>query len=660
VKGGYRGADVTERAIEAFVRERPRRVRIEAIQPVLDGGRYPVKRIAGDEVEVFADLVADGHDELGGVVAFRHAREPGWQTVPLASAGNDRWRARFTVSELGTYRFAIEAWIDAFATWRHALDKKLRAGVDVRIDLLSGAALVEAALGRSGGDEVLAAAARLLGATQRPSSERIACAFDEELAARMRAHPDRAATARSPEFAIRVDRERARFSAWYELFPRSFGKNGAHGTFRDAEAMLPYVADLGFDVVYLPPIHPIGRTRRKGPNNRLEAAPGDPGSPWAVGAREGGHTAIHRQLGNDEDFAHFVAAAAQQGLEVALDIALQASPDHPWVLEHAEWFRAAPDGTIQCAENPPKRYEDIYPLDFETPEWRALWQALYEVFDHWIARGVRVFRVDNPHTKSLAFWEWCIATIVERHPDVVFLSEAFTRPKLMYALAKVGFSQSYTYFTWRTHAGELRDYMHELVHTPVAEFFRPNFWPNTPDILPPHLQGGERAAFVVRFALAALLSANFGIYGPAFELGEHVPRPGSDEYLDNEKYQLRRWNLADPRSLAPFIRRINRIRRAHPALQRNDGYAWHPTDNGALFAFSKRRAGDVVLVVINLDTRQRQSGHVELDLGALGLDGGASFRVHDLVGDAIYEWHGARNYVDLDPHVMPVHVFSIG
>jgi starch synthase (maltosyl-transferring) len=531
----------------------------------------------------------------------------------------------------------------------------------VSVDLLIGAQLVASAASNARGAdrEALDELAMILGAEDRALGERVAAALDPELEVLMARHPDRRDATRYQELAVIVDRERARFSAWYELFPRSWGRGRAHGTFRDAERMLPYIARMGFDVVYLPPIHPIGRTNRKGRNNALRTQTGDPGSPWAVGAAEGGHTAIHPELGSEEDFAHFCRSAHMYGLETALDIAFQASPDHPWVKEHPQWFRTRPDGSIQHAENPPKKYEDIYPIDFDSADWKALWHALLEVFQFWIDRGVRIFRVDNPHTKSLQFWQWCIDAIQRRHPDAIFLAEAFTRPKLMYALAKAGFSQSYTYFTWRNSSWELREYMHELVHTPVAQFFRPNFWPNTPDILPEHLQHGGRPAFVARLVLATMLSSNYGIYGPAFELMDNVARSGSGEYLDNEKYEIKEWRVDDPRSLRPLIARLNRIRRAHPALQRNDGYAWHQVDNGALFCFSKRHEDDVILVAVNLDFYFRQGGFVELDMPALGLGWDASFLVHDLISDAEYTWHGPRNYIELDPFSMAAHVFHV-
>jgi starch synthase (maltosyl-transferring) len=463
---------------------------------------------------------------------------------------------------------------------------------------------------------------------------------------------------RSEPRAVVVDPLHARFAAWYELFPRSTGAGGAHGTFRTAESWLPYIRDMGFDVLYLPPIHPIGRTHRKGRDNSTTAHAGEPGSPWAIGAAEGGHTSIHPELGSFEDFDRFVARAHEHELRVALDIAFQTSPDHPWVREHPQWFKRRADGTIQCAENPPKRYEDVYPFDFECDDWRALWTALRDVFLFWIDRGVTIFRVDNPHTKPIPFWEWCIASIKARHPEATFLAEAFTRPHLKYTLAKIGFTQGYTYFTWRSTKADLERYLHELVHTDVAQYFRPSFWPNTPDILPEDLQHGGRAAFVSRLVLAATLSSHWGIYGPAFELMEHVARPGSGEYLANEKYELKRWDITRSDSLARTIGVMNRIRREHPALQRNDGLCFHPTTDEMLLAYSKTHAEDAVLVVVSLDHHHRRSCFVELDLAALDVDASAPFQVHDLIGGGRYLWHGARNYVELDPS-MPAQIFAI-
>jgi starch synthase (maltosyl-transferring) len=473
--------------------------------------------------------------------------------------------------------------------------------------------------------------------------------------------PRQLATRYPKELEVLVDRERAAFSAWYEFFPRSTGKGGKHGTFADAERMLPYVKELGFDVVYLPPIHPIGHTKRKGPNNRPEASPGDHGSPWAIGSEEGGHDAVHPDLGTLADFRRFRERAESMGLEVALDVAFQVSPDHPWVREHPDWFRHRPDGSIHYAENPPKKYEDIFPFDFECEDWRGLWNGLKGVFEHWIREGVRIFRVDNPHTKSLAFWAWCIPHLKRRWPELIFLSEAFTRPRLMHHLAKLGFTQSYTYFTWRHHRWDITDYLTELTRSPARHYFRPSFWPNTPDILTETLQTGGRPAFLMRLVLAATMSSNYGIYGPAFELLEHAPREsGSEEYLSSEKYQLRTWDLERADSLRHVIARLNRARRQAPALQRNDNLVFHPTSNDELVAYSKRSArGDVVLCVVNLDPHHTQSGWTDLRMDALGVEGGADFQVHDVLSDARYHWHGPRNYVELNPWVFPAHVFRV-
>jgi starch synthase (maltosyl-transferring) len=642
------------------------RVLVLGLRPEIELGQYAAKTIVGDRFTVEADLVADGHDQLAGCLRYRHESDDTWQETPLApvlpGAGNDRWRGAFVTDRLGRWHYGVHAWVDAFATWRHGLERKAEAGVDVAVELLIGAELAAAAASRATGDDAAAlarSAARLRDASLS-MPERIAAALAPELAGRMARYPDRSLAAASPVRTAVADRPRARFSAWYELFPRSFGPPGRHGTLRDAEKLLPYIAELGFDVVYLPPIHPIGRTHRKGPNNSLQAGPDDPGSPWAVGGAEGGHTSIHPALGTLEDFEHFRRAAESHGLELALDIAFQASPDHPWVKEHPSWFRRRPDGTIQYAENPPKKYQDIYPFDFETEDWRALWEALAGVFFFWVERGVRIFRVDNPHTKPLRFWAWCIDRVKTRHPDVIFLAEAFTRPKLMYALAKCGFTQSYTYFTWRNTRHELETYLRELACTEVADFFRPSFWPNTPDILPETLQYGGRAAFVTRLILAATLSSNYGIYGPAFELMEQVARPGSGEYLDNEKYQLRIWDLDRADSLRHVIARVNRIRRSHPALQRTTGVEFHRCDNEHLICYSKRDESgrDLVLVVCNLDPHHRHAGWIELDLAALGVAPGTTFQVHDLLTDDRFLWTGPRNYVALAP-TMPAHVFRV-
>jgi starch synthase (maltosyl-transferring) len=647
---------------------------VEGVWPEIDAGTYPVKRVVGDRFTVEADLVVDGHDRLGGAVLYRHEREDTWREVRLSLLNNDRWQASFDLDRLGPWRYVIEAWIDHAATWLHALHVKHEAGgeslADLPIECLVGAQVCADAAGRAAASALpnapsdavrLRDAARNLGDTRIAVSDRVELALDPGLADILARWPDRARAARHRnELSVVVDPPRARFSTWYEFFPRSAGKPGVHATLRDAEARLPYVADMGFDVLYLPPIHPIGSAHRKGKNNTLKAEPGDVGSPWAIGAAEGGHTAVHPELGTIDDFRHFVETAAGLGIQVALDVAFQASPDHPWVKEHPAWFKHRPDGTIQYAENPPKKYQDIYPIDFESEDWRALWQELLAVFLFWIEQGVTIFRVDNPHTKSFYFWGWCIAELKARHPETMFLSEAFTAPKRMYALAKLGFTQSYTYFTWRESAWELQQYLTEITAPPVVEFFQPNFWPNTQDILPTHLAGHGRGAFTARLILAATLTANYGIYGPAFELMDNRLRPGSGEYLDNEKYELKQWDIDRPDSLRPLIRRINRIRRENPALQQNRTLRFHGSDNPNILCYSKHTddRANVVLVAVNLDDGGRQGGMLHLDTGELGV-GDQPFRVRDLVGGGRYTWQGPHNYVELDPYTLPAHVFLL-
>jgi starch synthase (maltosyl-transferring) len=637
-----------------------RRVIIDDLRPQV--GHYPIKRAIGEEVRVEADLLADGHDQLAGVL--RHRRPGGtWQETSLAFADNDTWCATFVVDAIGTWEFTVSGWVDGWATWAVGLRRKQEARQDIEVELQGGAAMAAEAAARARGEEraaLLALVARLR--DRGEATGRAEAALSPEIAALMRANADRAAaTTFEPPITVTVDPHRAGFSSWYEMFPRSTGAEGRHGTLRDAEQRLRYVAEMGFDVVYLPPIHPIGRTFRKGPDNSLQTSPSDPGSPWAIGSAEGGHKAIHPDLGTAEDFRRLVRAAREQGLEVALDIALQASPDHPYVAQHPEWFVHRADGSIQYAENPPKKYQDIYPFDFTGAAWRTLWRELRDIFFHWIEQGVTIFRVDNPHTKPIPFWEWCIRTVKARHPEAIFLAEAFTRPKLMYLLAKVGFSQSYTYFTWRATKAELTEYVRSLVETDVGEFFRPNFWPNTPDILPEHLQFGTRATFIARATLAATLSPNWGIYGPAYELQERVAREGAEEYAQNEKYQLRSWDLGRPDSLRPVLRRLNEIRKNNPALQRLAGTTFHETDNEFLLCYSRVTAdhGNAVLVVVNLDPHNQHAGWLTLELLALGLDKGSPFQAHDLMSDARFFWQGERAFVSLDPKVMPVHVFRL-
>lgn len=643
-----------------------KRAVIDRVYPEIDGGAFPVKRVVGETVTVEADIVADGHEILRSMLAYRPRGKRSWSEIEMEALGNDRYRATFTVESMGAWEYTVRAWVDHFETWRNGLEKKHAAAVDASIDLRIGGELVEAAAGRGKGKKAkrLAELASLMRDDEAELNERVEVALSTELHTLMLEHPDRSYAAEySRILTVWVDRERAAFSSWYEMFPRSTSQSpGLHGTFKDAEARLPYVAEMGFDVLYLPPIHPIGRTNRKGRNNALTAEPTDPGSPWAIGGSEGGHKSIHPELGGEEDFLHLVQSAKSYGIEIALDIAFQCSPDHPWVAEHPEWFTRRPDGTIQFAENPPKKYEDIYPINFESDAWKELWQELYSVFEHWIERGVKIFRVDNPHTKSFLFWEWLCGELREHHPEVLLLAEAFTRPKRMYRLAKIGFSQSYTYFTWRNSPVELREYLKELAHTEVREFFRPNFWPNTPDILHEDLQNGYRSSFMARLALAATLSSNYGIYGPAFELMEHEPRePGSEEYRNSEKYEIRSWDLEAYHSLAPFIGKINRIRRENPALQRTSNIQFHGCSNDSLLCFSKSTPdrSNVIFVVVNMDFRSAQEGMVEFFPAAVGIPSQPPFGVHDLITDQRYQWGSQWNFVRLDPFSYPVHIFRL-
>lgn len=644
-----------------------RRVLVEGVSPEVDGGRHPAKRILGDRVVVECDLVSDGHDAIAGRVLFRRAGTSVWQSAPLAPLGNDRYRGELPISEVGRWEFTFEGFVDAFTTWRHGTEKKSAAGQDIAVELIAGAKLVAAAALRAKATSHASAAlldevARIAGDPKRDAVERLRTIAATNVVQAMDQVPDLENASR-PErvHAIVVDPPLARFSAWYELFPRSLGAGGRHGTLRDVEQRLDYVASMGFDVLYLPPIHPIGRAFRKGPNNTLTAGPGDPGSPWAIGGEGGGHKAVHAELGTVDDLRRLVARAKEKRIAVALDIAFQASPDHPYVREHPEWFVHRADGTIQYAENPPKKYQDVYPFDFECDDWQGLWAELLSVFTFWCEQGVRVFRVDNPHTKALRFWEWCISEVKAKYPETLFLAEAFTRPKLMYALAKLGFSQSYTYFTWRHTKPEFEAYLRELSSVPVSDFYRPNFWPNTPDILPEHLQHGGKPTFLLRMLLASTLSSNWGIYGPTFELMEHVPRPGAEEYIDSEKFQLRSWNVDDPRSLKDVITLVNKARRDNPALQQTERITFHPTSNEAIMAFSKRTAdfSNVVLVVANLDTRHRHEAWIDLDLSALGVQPGEGFQVHDLLSAERTHWSSGRAYVQLDPELFPANLFVV-
>jgi len=640
---------------------------IDAVLPAVDGGRFPIKRIAGETVEIEAHCFTDGHDKLRVVLRWQCIGARDEYEVEMKPYPNDVWRAEFAPPRAGRYRYTVAAWVDHFESWRGELERR-EDRTDICMALLVGSALIETAARRAQGGDAqildewsahLRAAAADGGGD--PAAQK-AMALDAARAAIVARYADRSlAETRSLELV--ADRKRAGFSSWYEMFPRSASSEpGRHGTFQDVEARLPYLADMGFDVLYFPPIHPIGRINRKGVNNTLAAKPGDVGSPWAIGAAEGGHKDILPQLGTFEEFHRLLAKSRELGIEIALDLAFQCAPDHPYVKAHPAWFKHRPDGSVQYAENPPKKYQDIYPFDFETEDWRALWKELKSIVDFWIGHGVNIFRVDNPHTKAFVFWEWLIYGVKRDHPDVIFLAEAFTRPKLMHALAKLGFSQSYTYFTWRNTKQELTEYFTDLALGPGRQYYRPNVWPNTPDILHETLQLGLRTVFAARLVLAATLCANYGIYGPTYELLESAPRePGSEEYRDSEKYQLRHWSVERSDSLWSLIARMNRIRRENAALQSDAGLHFCAVDNDQLIAYLKidPASGNAILTVVNLDPHRSQSGWVDLDVGALKLDAEQPYQVHDLLSDQRYLWRGRRNYVMLDPQRAPAHVFRL-
>jgi starch synthase (maltosyl-transferring) len=643
-----------------------KRIVIEGVKPEVDSGRFPIKRIIGDTLVIEADIFADGHDVLYAILLYRKEGNRDWIKTPMELLVNDRWRGSFIVSELGRYQYTLAAWVDRFSSWQEKLVRKLKARQTASIDFFEGSQLVEEVIHRTNKRDarIMLKWAESLRSPEVSQSAKTRLALSKKVSMLMIKYADRQfATTYPKELGVVVDCEKARFSTWYEMFPRSCSSEaGQHGTFDDCQRRLPYIMEMGFNVLYLPPIHPIGYTNRKGQNNVATANPNDPGTPWAIGSEEGGHKAVHPELGTLEDFRRLVSKAREYGIDIALDLAFQCSPDHPYVKEHPQWFRWRPDGTVQYAENPPKRYQDIYPIDFESEQWQELWKELKSIVLFWIDQGVRIFRVDNPHTKPFAFWEWLITEIKRDFPDVLFLSEAFTRPKVMYHLAKLGLSQSYTYFTWRNAKWELTEYFNELTQTDLKEFFRPNLWPNTPDILSDYLRDGGRPAFMARLVLAATIGANYGVYGPAFELCEnHRKDTTSEEYLDSEKYELKRWNIADPDSLKDFIARVNRIRMENPALKGDLNLRFHEVNNDQLICYSKRTEdhANVILVVVNLDYRYRQSGWISLSLEELGLRSNEIYEVHDLLVDTVYHWQGARNYVELDPRKIPAHILKV-
>jgi starch synthase (maltosyl-transferring) len=642
----------------------PVRTVVTHLAPEVECGRFPAKAIVGDSLSVTARVFADGHDVVRALLEFEEA-DGRARLLVMEDRGNDVFGASVVPTSLGRARFRVVGYVDDPHTWLDGARKKHAAQSFTALDALEGAVVLEAARDRADARSAGALDRVIAALRQRPPTgaalTRLLRAAEQALGA-LAAPAD--ATA-SPWREVWVDPVRAAFSAWYELFPRSAGDPGHHGTLRDVVRRLPYVRALGFDVLYLPPIHPIGHTARKGPNNAAQPAASANvlGSPWAIGSEEGGHTAIHPDLGTLSDFDRLREASEAAGLTLALDLAFQCSPDHPWVREHPEWFRHAPDGTIRHAENPPKRYQDIYPLDLAGEAYGPLWDACLEVVRFWIGHGVKTFRVDNPHTKPFDFWEWLIRAVRADHPDVVFLAEAFTRPAVMYRLAQLGFSQSYTYFAWRTRADEIRDYVRELQSWPVKDFFRPNFWPNTPDILTSFLQTGGPPAFAVRLVVAATLGSSYGVYGPAFEEMEARPlSPAGEEYLDSEKYQLRTWAWDPGRGLGPLIAQLNGLRRAHAALQRFGNVHFHASDNPELLVYSRRdeQSGDTLIMVVNLDPHWTQSGFVSLDLASVGIPGDREYRLRDLMDPAgvVYTWIGPKNFVRLDPRTSCAHILQ--
>lgn len=641
------------------------RVAIEDVQPAIDGGRFPVKRVVGDTLEVTADIFADGHDKIAACVQLRADGEADWLEAPMAFVDNDRWRGALPLTRNARHSFRVEAWRDLWATWRYDFVKKRDAGRDVSLELIEGRDLMEKAVAQAEGRGLATLKAHLdllSGVPDWDRGRRADILLGDTLAADMARFGPRTNRSRSPVFEVTVDRLAARFSSWYELFPRSMSDDpDRHGTFDDVIAKLPYVRDMGFDVLYFPPIHPIGRTNRKGRNNSLTPGPDDPGSPYAIGAEAGGHDAIHPELGTLDDFRRLVRAAKEHGLEIALDFAIQCSPDHPWIREHPEWFDWRPDGSIRFAENPPKKYEDIVNVHFYQGAIPDLWFALRDVVLFWVDQGVRIFRVDNPHTKPLPFWEWMIREVQDRHPDALFLAEAFTRPKMMKRLAKLGFTQSYTYFTWRRYKQELTDYLVELTQGPAKEFYRPNFFVNTPDINPPYLHSGNPAMFKARAALATTLSSVWGLYS-GFELCEGRPVPGKEEYLDSEKYEIRAWNWNDPRNIRDYVARLNRLRRDHPALQQLTNLQFHNAHHDGVLYYSKRTPGrdEVILVAVNLDP-DHTAHHVpiEVPVWLFGLPDDAAVQVEDLLSGGRWFWYGKWQSVTLDPAVNPAAIWRV-
>jgi starch synthase (maltosyl-transferring) len=643
-----------------------KRVIINGVSPEIDCGLFPVKRSIGDKVIVEADIIADGHDKLHAILLYRKDTDSKWNEVSMKFLENDRWHGNFTVTSLGRYQYTIKAGIDRFESWKDKLSRKLKAKQETNIDFLEGALLIEELLQQTAnqGTDALSEAIHSLHSKDNSRAIKIKTALSKKVGRLMDKYADRQFdTTYSKILEVVVDSKQACFSSWYEMFPRSCAsESGQHGTFNDCYRRLPYIAEMGFDILYLPPIHPIGHTNRKGKNNAIKANVNDPGTPWAVGTEAGGHRAVHPELGTISEFREFIRKAKGFNIKIAIDLAFQCSPDHPYVIKHPEWFRKRPDNSVQYAENPPKKYQDIYPLDFESEKWHELWDELKDIVYFWIKQGIHIFRVDNPHTKPFTFWEWLITQVKKDYPDIIFLAEAFTRPKIMYHLAKIGFSQSYTYFTWRNLKWEIIQYFNELSQTDVEEFFRPNLWPNTPDILSDYLRDGGRPAFITRLVLAATLGSSYGIYGPPFELCENRRKDTtSEEYMDSEKYELKNWDINNSISLKNIITKVNYIRRQNAALQNNLNLEFHEIDNDQLICYSKHTEdySNTLVMIVNLDYRYKQSGWITIPVEKLGFHSDQNYQVHDLLDDAVYQWKGNKNFIELNPLKMPAHILKI-
>lgn len=639
------------------------RVILENLSPELDAGRFYIKRVIGDHLQVEIDLFCDGHDVVNGHLLYKHHKQRKWRSAQLTHLTNDRWQAEFELDNLGLWQYKVAGWIDYALNWQHEIGKKIEGGQQVGVELLDGIQYLDFLLKKVAKvDKKQVEDWKALFAEPANYDEAIKVAVSDDLHALFLAHPAKTFAVEYPVREVFVDRKKAEFSAWYELFPRSASPiKGQHGTFADVENLIPRIAEFGFDTLYMPPIHPIGRKHRKGKNNSTTAKAGEPGSCWGVGAEEGGHHDILPELGSLKDFKKLVKTASGHGIEIAMDIAFQCAPDHPWVEEHPDWFRWRPDGTVQYAENPPKKYQDILPIYFETPDWKNLWKALTEVVLYWMKQGVRVFRIDNPHTKPFQFWEYLIAEVKKIDPEVIFLSEAFTRPKIMHQLAKAGFTQSYSYYTWRNSKAELIEYVNELTQGPGKDYFRANFWPNTPDILPWALQSGNEQVYLTRIFMAATLNSNYGVYGPVYEYLVNEAVPGKEEYWDSEKYEIRHWDWEKRNKITHVITRVNKARRENAALQSMHNIQFCAVENEQLIAWYKKdeATNNHLLMVVNLDPHYTQKGWVQTPLVDLGLTEGDEFQVRDLISGNSYTWNKEWNYVELNPHAIPFHLFSI-